>query len=168
VVDAAIESIRLSAEAKGIEVQVATETPGARVAGDPDRLQQVLWNLLSNAIKFTPQGGSVRVTSRQHARDVEISIADTGQGINAGFLPFVFERFRQADATSTRPVGGLGLGLAIVRHLVEQHGGVVSAESPGEGHGATFTITLPAMPVSTASVSGDGPPGERRDYRGQL
>jgi PAS domain S-box-containing protein len=146
VIEAALESVRLSAEARGIRIETELVAPDAVVNGDPDRLQQVLWNLLANAVKFTGAGGSVRLTLRAAAERVEVAVADTGQGISADFLPFVFERFRQGDSTSTRPVGGLGLGLAIVRHLVEQHGGVVTAASAGEGQGATFTVSLPAMP----------------------
>jgi CheY-like chemotaxis protein/anti-sigma regulatory factor (Ser/Thr protein kinase) len=113
------------------------------VLGDPLRLQQIVWNLLANAVKFTPTGGrvSVRLTSTDAA--LEIIVTDTGAGIPAHFLPHVFERFRQADSSSTRTHGGLGLGLAIVRHLAELHGGSVRAESPGEGQGSTFTVTLP-------------------------
>src|SRR6185312_9783305 len=112
-------------------------------AGDPERLQQVVWNLLSNAIKFTRAGGTVRVRLRRDGGDVVLAVSDDGQGIEADFLPFVFDRFRQADSTSTRTHGGLGLGLAIVRHLVELHGGTVGVDSEGLGRGATFTVRLP-------------------------
>ncbi|HET6983615.1 MAG TPA: ATP-binding protein, partial [Myxococcaceae bacterium] len=111
--------------------------------GDPERLHQILWNLLSNAVKFTPRGGRVTISMEVRDRSATLTVSDTGQGIPADFLPHVFERFRQADATATRAHGGLGLGLAIVRHLVELHGGTVSAASPGEGRGATFTLRLP-------------------------
>ena len=167
VIDAAVDSVRLSAEARGIRLDLSLEAPEARVHGDPDRLQQVLWNLLSNAIKFTPAGGQVRLGLREAAGRVEVTVTDTGQGISPGFLPFVFERFRQADSTSTRPVGGLGLGLAIVRHLVEQHGGSVAADSAGEGRGATFTVTLPAM-APEPSAPQDRTAGQRGDDRRQL
>jgi CheY-like chemotaxis protein len=113
------------------------------VSGDPDRLQQVVWNLLTNAIKFTPAGGSVRVCVERGHVFTSIEVRDTGQGIAAEFLPYVFERFRQGDAGSARQHRGLGLGLAIVRHLVELHGGMVAADSEGKDHGATFTVTLP-------------------------
>ncbi|MGH7279597.1 MAG: PAS domain-containing protein, partial [Candidatus Rokuibacteriota bacterium] len=152
VVEAALDVMRLSAQAKDIELQAALD-PGARmVIGDAGRLQQVVWNLLSNAIKFTPRGG--RVTIRlECARDVSrIVVTDTGAGISADFLPHVFDRFRQADSSSTRVHGGLGLGLAIVRHIVEQHGGAVRAESGGPGDGSTFTVEIPMhRPASDTS-----------------
>src|SRR5439155_21441130 len=113
------------------------------IAGDGDRLQQVVWNLLSNAVKFTPPGGRIDVRLERGGDKLRIRVADTGRGISAAFLPFVFDRFRQADSTSTRSHGGLGIGLTIVRHIVELHGGTVQAESAGEGQGATFTVTLP-------------------------
>ncbi|MEW6737045.1 MAG: ATP-binding protein, partial [Acidobacteriota bacterium] len=116
--------------------------PG-QVAGDAERLQQIIWNLLSNAIKFTPRGGQVQVWLAGHDSNIQIKVKDTGQGIRPDFLPFVFERFRQANSSLTRTHGGLGLGLAVVRHLVELHGGSVIAESLGEGKGATFTVNLP-------------------------
>lgn len=116
-----------------------------RVKGDSNRLQQVIWNLLSNAVKFTPIGGEVEVYLEQIGSEVQISVRDTGQGISSEFLPHVFEYFRQADSSITRRSGGLGLGLAIVRKLVELHGGRVWAESFGEGQGATFTVCLPAL-----------------------
>jgi CheY-like chemotaxis protein len=113
------------------------------IAADGDRLQQVMWNLLSNAIKFTPAGGHVRVSLRRGPGGLTIAVSDDGAGIEAAFLPYVFDRFRQADSSTTRNHGGLGLGLAIVRHLVELHGGTVHADSAGEGHGASFALTLP-------------------------
>ncbi|MDT5123451.1 MAG: hypothetical protein QOC96_2933 [Acidobacteriota bacterium] len=143
VINAAIDAVQLAADAKGIQLEVTLEPSARRVSGDASRLQQVIWNLLSNAIKFTPEGGSVRVQLERVNTSAQIRVSDTGDGISADFLPFIFERFRQADGTSTRRYGGLGLGLAIVRHLVELHGGTVNAESPGEGCGATFTIKLP-------------------------
>ena len=142
VVDMAIESVTAAAEAKDLALVRSVEA-GSAVFGDPDRLQQVAWNLLSNAIKFTPRRGQIEVSVRHAGGDVELSVRDTGQGIPASFLPHVFERFRQADGSSTRRTGGLGLGLAIVRHLVELHGGTVQAESAGEGLGATFVVTMP-------------------------
>ncbi|XSE94358.1 ATP-binding protein [Pseudomyxococcus flavus] len=142
VVEAALESIRPAAEAKGIRVQAALDSGGS-IMGDTSRLQQVVWNLLSNAVKFTPKEGRVQVLVERRNSSVEITVADTGQGIPPGFLPHVFERFRQADGSTTRKTGGLGLGLSIVRHLVELHGGTVSAASEGEGKGATFVVSLP-------------------------
>jgi PAS domain S-box-containing protein len=143
VVEAAIESVRPGAEAKGLRLEIVLDRNAGVVSGDPERLQQVVWNLLSNAIKFTPGGGRIQVRLQRVNSHVEIAISDTGQGITPEFLPHVFERFRQADSSSTRTHGGLGLGLAIVRHLVELHGGRVRAESPGLGIGATFLVELP-------------------------
>ncbi len=142
-VEATIESVRLSAEAKSLLIQFTAEPAVVLVPGDPNRLQQVIWNLLSNAIKFTSQGGWINVDLRRVNSQVEISVTDSGVGINADFLPYVFDRFRQADGSTKRKFGGLGLGLAIVQHIVELHGGVVSAQSDGEGRGATFTVRLP-------------------------
>ncbi|HEX9366695.1 MAG TPA: ATP-binding protein, partial [Vicinamibacterales bacterium] len=116
------------------------------ILADPDRVQQIVWNLLSNAIKFTPEGGTVRLRLSRTDTQVEIAVSDTGSGIPADFLPHVFDRFRQADAGSMRRYGGLGLGLAIVRHLVELHGGTVSAASGGTDQGATFRVSLPVHP----------------------
>jgi PAS domain S-box-containing protein len=143
VLEAAINVVRPTADAKGIQIEVNFEPQPAAVLGDTHRLQQVFWNLLSNAVKFTPTGGRVTVGLCIVNSEVEIVVSDTGQGITPDFLPFVFDRFRQADSTSTRQHGGLGLGLAIARHLVEIHGGVVSAKSPGTGDGATFMVRLP-------------------------
>jgi signal transduction histidine kinase len=143
VINAAIDSVQLAADSKEIQLVVTLDPSARRVAGDASRLQQVVWNLLSNAIKFTPTGGRVEVRLERADADAQIRVSDTGQGINADFLPFIFDRFRQADGTSTRRHGGLGLGLAIVRHLVELHGGTVHVDSAGEGLGSTFTIRLP-------------------------
>lgn len=126
------------------------------MSGDTNRLQQVFWNLLSNAVKFTSSGGQVTVHLRQVESQVEIEVTDTGQGIRPDFLPFVFDRFRQADSTSTRRHGGLGLGLAIARHMIEIHGGTIEARSNGEGQGATFTVRLPAV---VSIVESTLPPG---------
>jgi CheY-like chemotaxis protein len=145
VVESACYAARPAADAKGIELNLALERAPCLVAGDAERLQQVVWNLLSNAVKFTPEGGRVEARLARVGTQAEISISDTGQGIKAEFLPFVFERFRQADQTTTRTHGGLGLGLAIVRHLVELHGGTVAAESEGAGAGATFKVNLPLV-----------------------
>ncbi|HJR08549.1 MAG TPA: PAS domain S-box protein [Pyrinomonadaceae bacterium] len=146
-IEAAIESVRPAAEAKGVRVQKIVDTGVVTVSGDPVRLQQVVWNLLSNAIKFTPRGGRVQVRLERINSHVEIGVSDSGSGIAQEFLPYVFDRFRQADQRTTRQYGGLGLGLSIVRHLVELHGGTVRAESQGEGQGATFTVLLPVAPV---------------------
>jgi PAS domain S-box-containing protein len=145
VLEAAVNVVRPTAEAKGIRIEFDFEREPTVVSGDAHRLQQVFWNLLSNAVKFTAPGGKVGLSLRQLDSEVEIEIADTGQGIDAEFLPFVFDRFRQADSTSTRQHGGLGLGLAIARHLVEIHGGHISAASEGEGKGATFRLCLPLI-----------------------
>ncbi len=128
---------------KNIRLQMVLDPLAGPVSGDPNRLQQIIWNLLSNAIKFTPKGGKIEVLLSRVNSHVEITVSDTGQGIKPDFLPHVFDRFRQADASSTREQGGLGLGLAIVKQLVELHGGHIQAKSSGEGQGATFAVTLP-------------------------
>jgi PAS domain S-box-containing protein len=143
VVNAAVDTIRPAAQAKGVGIEVHVSEPPVIVAGDPDRLQQVVWNLLSNAIRFTPAGGHVDVWLEAHQGQQQIRVVDTGSGIKPEFLPHVFERFRQADASSSRTYSGLGIGLALVRHLVELHGGAVVAQSEGEGRGATFCVRLP-------------------------
>lgn len=142
---AAVASVRHSADAKGIRLQVVLDPLAGPVHGDGARLQQCFWNLLSNAIKFTPRGGKIQVTLERVNSHLEICVIDNGQGISPEFLPHVFERFRQADASTTRRTGGLGLGLSIVKHLVELHGGSVRAKSPGEGKGATLCIQLPVI-----------------------
>jgi len=144
-VERAADTVRLAASAKGIDLSIADESAGCWVAGDSDRLQQIVWNLLSNAVKFTPRGGTIRVSVSSEGEKVVLRIADTGAGIDPAFIPHVFERFRQADQTSTRVHGGLGLGLAIVKHLVELHGGSVSAHSDGVGFGAEFRVLLPRV-----------------------
>lgn len=143
VIEAVIESLLPAAQAKDIRLQMVLDALAGPVTGDPNRLQQVVWNLLSNAIKFTPKGGRLQVSLKSVNSHVELTVSDTGQGIKPEFLPYVFDRFRQADSSTTRKFGGLGLGLSIVKHLVELHGGTVRAESPGEGQGATFTVVLP-------------------------
>jgi PAS domain S-box-containing protein len=143
VVETAVDAVRPAAEAKNIELSVSINSEANLVSADPSRLRQVIWNLLTNAIKFTPQEGKVEVRLERVGAHVEIKIIDTGQGISPDFLPHVFDRFRQADSSSTRQYGGLGLGLAVVRYLVEQHGGSVTAESLGEHQGSTFTVHLP-------------------------
>ena len=165
VVDNAIATVRPAADARGVRIHSVIDPRVGPLSGDPDRLQQVIWNLVANAVKFTPKGGRVQVEARRVNSHAELSVSDTGIGISADFLPFVFERFRQADAGTTRKAGGLGLGLSIVRHLVEMHGGEVAAESGGEGQGATFRIRLPLMIVSQ-KVEGPGrqhPRAERRE-----
>jgi len=153
-IDAAVEAVKPAAEAKGVRVQKVIDTAPISIPGDPVRLQQVVWNLLSNAIKFTPRGGRVQIRSERVNSHLEIVVSDTGQGISSDFLPHVFDRFRQADQKTSRQHGGMGLGLAIVRHLVEMHGGTVSANSDGEGKGATFTVQLPIAPVYQVDSSG--------------
>lgn len=143
VIEAAVESVRPAAEAKSIQISLLIDYV-APLLCDPVRLQQVMWNLLANAVKFTPVGGRVTVGLRRDASRLLITVSDTGEGVSPEVLPFIFDRFRQADGTTTRRHGGLGLGLAIVRHLVELHGGTVRADSPGIGLGTTFTIELPA------------------------
>jgi CheY-like chemotaxis protein len=143
VVQAALDAVRPAAEAKELRVQPVLDPRAFGVTGDPDRLQQVVWNLLINAVKFTPKGGRIQVRLARVGSHVEIVVSDTGQGIARDVLPHVFERFQQGDSTSTRRHTGLGLGLALVRHLVELHGGTVRAHSEGAEHGATFTVTLP-------------------------
>jgi PAS domain S-box-containing protein len=144
IVTAAVETVLPAARSKRVALQVTTDGPGAiEIEGDADRLQQTVWNLLSNAVKFTAGGGRVDVAVRQIRSGAEVIVKDTGEGIDAAFLPFVFDRFRQADATTTRHHGGLGIGLAIVRYLSEAHGGTVTAHSEGPGRGATFTVRLP-------------------------
>ncbi len=145
VIDAALETVRLAAEAKNIQIHKTLDTCVERVLGDSSRLQQIIWNLLSNAVKFTPEEGRIDIQLQQVDTQAQIIVSDTGKGISPEFLPHVFEYFRQADSTTTRKFGGLGLGLAIVRHLVELHGGTIWVESLGEGQGATFTVRLPLI-----------------------
>ena len=147
VIEAALETVRPSADAKEIRLQVVLDSQAAPVLGDFARLQQIAWNLLSNAVKFTPKGGRVQVSLERVNSHLEINVRDSGIGIKPEFLPYVFDRFRQADGTTARNHGGLGLGLAIAKHLVELHGGTVRVKSPGEGHGATFTVILPLQVV---------------------
>ncbi len=146
----AIETVRASAEAKEIQIESFSDATVPPIVGDATRLQQVIWNLLSNAIKFTPQGGRIEMTLVSEDNHAKITVTDTGQGISADFLPYVFDRFRQADSSTTRSYGGLGLGLAIVHHIVERHNGTIAADSPGEDQGATFTVRLPLEPPDNA------------------
>ncbi len=150
VIHAAIDSVRPTAEAKGVLLEAGLGSEKGLISGDPERLQQVVWNLLSNAIKFTPGGGRVEVRLAQVGEHVRLTVTDNGAGIKPAVLPRLFERFWQADSSTTRTQGGLGLGLAVVRHLVELHGGTVRAESEGEGRGATFRVTLPLLSPRTA------------------
>jgi PAS domain S-box-containing protein len=156
IVDATIDVVQPMAEAKHIKIEKELDLPTGEVSGDSTRLQQIMWNLLSNAIKFTPEGGLVKIRVGQMDSQAEIAVTDTGQGISAEFLPYVFERFRQADSSYTRKHSGLGLGLAIVRHLVELHGGTVSAYSLGEGQGSSFTVRIPLAVVDAALKSAEG------------
>ncbi len=153
IVDAALATVQPAAAAKSIQLQATPATAPILVWGDADRLQQVVWNLLSNAVKFTPAGGQVQVALSHHDGRAEIEVKDTGIGLRQEFIPHVFERFRQADDRIARHYGGLGLGLAIVRHLVELHGGEVRAASDGEGHGATFSVTLPVLSTVTPDLA---------------
>jgi len=169
-VEAAIDSVRPAAAAKEIAIVPVVDPQAGPVSGDPGRLQQVVWNLLSNAVKFTRKGGKVFVSVARTDSQVEIVVRDSGQGIEPEFLPRLFDRFSQFDGSTTRRHGGLGLGLAIVRQLVEMHGGSVEAHSPGRGQGATFTVMLPLAPVRESrwprgdrvhpgALSGERPPG---------
>ena len=163
VVEAALEAVRPATDAKNINLEVRLDTGVGAVSGDPSRLQQIVWNLLSNAIKFTPNGGNVTVKLERVGNRACIAVSDTGEGINPSFLPYVFDRFTQADSTFTRTHGGLGLGLAIVRHLVELHGGSVSAHSLGKGSGATFTVSFAVLaPEKNNLVSDKSPDAWRR------
>jgi PAS domain S-box-containing protein len=158
VIEGAITTVRLSAEARSIRLETQLYTNIGQVLGSPARLQQVVWNLLSNAVKFTPEHGQVNVSLRQVGHQAQIQVSDTGRGIEPGFLPYVFDYFRQSEGNTTRSFGGLGLGLAIARYLVELHGGTIQAASDGEGSGATFTIWLPlrqASPATATQLAGD-------------
>jgi PAS domain S-box-containing protein len=165
VVEQAIAAVTPAAAAKGIAIESHLSPLGSGVAGDPDRLQQVFWNLLTNAVKFTPAGGTVRVRLESTSTHVSAIVEDTGQGITADFLPFVFERFRQADGSTTRRHGGLGIGLSLVRQLVELHGGSVRAESAGLGEGARFTVMLPAARSVLAREAAPAPLAAREGSR---
>ena len=160
VIRAAVEVIQPSADAKSIRIHTTLDPAAGPVSGDPDRLQQVFWNLLSNAVKFTRVGGRIEVRLQRVDSHAEFTISDTGKGIDPKLLPHIFERFRQGDSSTTREFGGLGLGLAIVRHLVELHGGVVHAHSEGEGKGAEFVIELPVSVATRRASSVDRTPIE--------
>jgi CheY-like chemotaxis protein len=150
---AAINVVRPAADAKSITLNYSDEPGIGAISADSARLHQIIWNLLSNAVKFTPHGGKIHVRVDRYGSDARVSVRDTGQGIEPEFLPRVFDRFRQADSSTTRSFGGLGLGLAIVRHLVELHGGTVSAQSDGVKKGATFTATFPLLADRTEPVA---------------
>ncbi|MCY7393412.1 MAG: HAMP domain-containing histidine kinase, partial [Leptolyngbyaceae cyanobacterium CAN_BIN12] len=147
-IQAAIATVQPSAAAKNIQIQFLFEPSSGLISGDSDRLQQVVWNLLSNAVKFTPENGRIDISIERYPAHIKLIIVDTGKGIDPEFAPFVFDRFRQADSSSTRTYSGLGLGLAIVRHLVELHGGTVSVSSKGNDQGSTFTVNLPLTKVN--------------------
>ncbi len=176
VIQAAAESIRPTAEAKGVRLQVLLDPEAGPVFGDRERLQQIVWNLLSNGVKFTRNGGLVQVKLQRINSHVEIVVTDSGVGIKPDFLPHVFERFRQADGSTTRTYGGLGLGLAIVRHLVELHGGTALAQSGGENQGSTFTVRFPSMvaaeqqaerlPLTPVAITGELSRDRKRALRG--
>jgi PAS domain S-box-containing protein len=153
VISAALDVVRPSVEAKKLRLRVTLDSRGTHIRGDPSRLQQIVWNLLTNAVKFTPSGGRIDVVSNRENSHVEISVEDSGAGIKPEFLAFVFDRFRQADSSTTRRHGGLGLGLSIVKHLVELHGGSVRVKSPGEGLGSTFIVALPISVIRTEESS---------------
>jgi PAS domain S-box-containing protein len=155
VLEGSVNVVRPTADAKGIQIDLSFEQEPLAVLGDANRLQQVFWNLLSNAVKFTPAGGKVTVQLRKTDSQVRVEVADTGPGISPEFLPYVFDRFRQADSTSTRQHGGLGLGLAIARHLIEIHGGTIEVRSDDEGTGATFTVKLPVVGSKLGPETGE-------------
>ena len=162
IVQGAVDSVRHAAETKNVHVEVDV-TDDVMLLCDAARMQQVVWNLVSNAIKFTPAGGRVRVATSRAGQRIRVTVTDTGAGISPEFLPFVFDRFRQQDGAATREHAGLGIGLSIVRHVVEQHGGSVSAHSEGEGHGASFVVE---MPVNAAGDAGEHRERACRGVRG--
>jgi CheY-like chemotaxis protein len=153
VIEAAIEAVRPAFEMKGITIEPVHGTAPCLVSGEANRLQQIFWNLFSNAIKFTPEGGQVTVQVKRKGSRVSVSVRDSGIGIAPEFLPYIFDRFRQADGSTTRVHGGLGLGLSIVKHLVQLHGGTVEVASEGKDRGTTFTVDLPRAPAESAKGS---------------
>jgi PAS domain S-box-containing protein len=153
VIHAAVEAVKPAAQAKDIRLHLSIDPSAGPVAGDFERLQQVIWNLLSNAVKFTPSGGRVEVRLERGNATAELTVSDDGHGINSKFLPFVFDRFKQADSSITRAYGGMGVGLSIVKSITEMHGGTVRASSEGEGHGASFTISLPLASARAEAAS---------------
>jgi signal transduction histidine kinase len=155
IVDAVVTSLQIAADAKGISIERVGNRSSCRLFGDAARFQQIIWNLVSNAIKFTPRGGHVQIAMRSDENHVEVSVTDSGMGIETDFLPHVFERFRQADSSTTRRFGGLGIGLSIVKSLTELHGGVARVSSPGPGKGTTFVIDLPiGLPAHSSTLDG--------------
>ncbi|MGH7133727.1 MAG: ATP-binding protein [Phycisphaerales bacterium] len=160
VIHAAMEAAGPAADVKEIRLTHVLDPLAGLVSGDPNRLQQVVWNLLSNAVKFTPKGGRIQIVLERINSHVDLSVIDSGEGINPEFLPLVFDRFRQADASTTRRHGGLGLGLAIVKHVTELHGGSVRAQSPGPGRGSTFTVSLPVRATHTDGFAQSRSPSE--------
>lgn len=160
IIQQSIEGVSLSAEAKGIEITFLADSNVGPIDSDPMRIQQILWNLLSNAVKFTSRNGKISVELKQHQAEAEITVTDTGEGIDPEFLPYVFDRFRQADSSLSRRQGGLGLGLSIVKHMVELHGGHVHVHSEGKGSGSVFTVTFP---LSTAAADGNSAPRSAQD-----
>jgi PAS domain S-box-containing protein len=161
IISQAIDVVRHSASAKQVKIVFDPPMDTCELVGDPERIQQVFWNLLSNAIKFTPPGGAVSIGIERGAAEVTMTVADTGIGIDPELLPFLFERFKQGDSSSTRRYGGLGLGLALVRHITELHGGSVAATSPGRGQGSTMSVTLPVQAITPAPAPVASAPLER-------
>jgi signal transduction histidine kinase len=157
VIMSGVETVHQAADAKQIRLDAAIDPHAGSIWADPERLQQIVWNLLSNAVKFAKAGGRVRIAVTRQLESVDITVSDDGIGISPDFLPYVFERFRQESTGTTRRYGGLGLGLAIVRHLVELHGGTVKAQSDGEGCGATFIVRLPAPADMPDSIPHEQP-----------
>ncbi|HEX8096453.1 MAG TPA: ATP-binding protein, partial [Pyrinomonadaceae bacterium] len=168
VIEDTIASVRPAAEAKQIQIETKIDPQASLAWGDAGRLQQVIWNLLSNAVKFTPAGGRVALKLRRAGAQAEVVVTDDGAGIAPEFLPYVFERFRQGDSSTTRTQGGLGLGLAIVRHIVELHGGTVEAASEGEGRGATFRLRLALVGARAKPAKGAAVKAGRRNGRAAL
>jgi CheY-like chemotaxis protein/nitrogen-specific signal transduction histidine kinase len=166
VIDSALETVRLAAEAKSLQIETVLPSDVGTVMGDAGRLQQIVWNLLSNAVKFTNQGGQITVALTQIGTHAQIQVMDTGKGINPDFLPYVFEHFRQEDGATTRKFGGLGLGLAIARQIVEMHGGQIGVDSSGEGQGATFTVELPLAPTLSQLPSTESSDASINDLNG--
>jgi signal transduction histidine kinase len=145
VLESALDTLRPAAEAKGLTLAADFDLQHEEVLGDAIRLEQIVWNLLSNSIKFTPEGGRVELRMQHDADQIRVTVRDTGAGIDADFMPYIFERFLQSDVTSSRRFGGLGLGLSLVKYLVELHGGAVTAASEGRNRGTTFTVVLPRL-----------------------
>jgi CheY-like chemotaxis protein/nitrogen-specific signal transduction histidine kinase len=168
VIMAAADAVKPATEAKEIRLQMLLDSQAGPISGDSDRLQQVVWNLLSNAVKFTPKGGRVQIRLERINSHIEIVVSDTGIGIDEEFLPHVFDRFRQLDGSKTRRHGGLGLGLAIVRQLVELHGGTVQAENSSDGQGSIFTVKLPLLPFRKESFSDTSPASAPSTENGAL